>query len=61
MIAASMSLFGFDLFGLTRKRKSSADDQTRECQEQIRSERHPDRAEDAQRCESFFWLQLPIC
>lgn len=62
MIGGGFSLFGFDLFGLTRRVPANPGEETlkRPAPETMRNEREADRISDREYSESFFWGMYPV-
>lgn len=62
MIAGGLSLFGFDLFGLTRRLPGKADAESTERKtfEKVREDRDESRDPDREHSESFFWGMYPV-
>jgi hypothetical protein len=62
MIAGGLSLFGFDLFGLTRRVRGKADAESAEPKafEKVREDRDESRDPDREHSESFFWGMYPV-
>ncbi|MGK9051038.1 hypothetical protein [Xaviernesmea oryzae] len=62
MIGGGFSLFGFDLFGLTRRATPKAEPEPAEQQapEKVRNDREMDRVPDREYSESFFWGMYPV-
>jgi len=62
MIGGGFSLFGFDLFGLTRRVPTKVGEETpkRATPEAARNEREADRISDPEYSESFFWGMYPV-
>jgi len=62
MIAGGLSLFGFDLFGPTRRSpgKTDADSAERKTFEKVREDREENRDPDREHSESFFWGMYPV-
>jgi hypothetical protein len=62
MIAGGLSLFGFDLFGLSRRGpgKAGADIAERKTFEKVREDRDENRDPDREHSESFFWGMYPV-
>ncbi|CAN7712196.1 hypothetical protein [Neorhizobium sp. LjRoot104] len=62
MIAGGLSLFGFDLFGVTRRvpDKTGADSAERKPLEKGREDRDESRDPDREHSESFFWGMYPV-
>lgn len=62
MIGGGFSLFGFDLFGLTRRVASKVEQEPAEQRspEKVRSDRETERVSDREYSESFFWGMYPV-
>ncbi|EUB99072.1 hypothetical protein PMI07_005353 [Rhizobium sp. CF080] len=62
MIAGGLSLFGFDLFGLTRRVPGKVDAENAEPKtfEKVREDRDENRDPDREHSESFFWGMYPV-
>ncbi|CDN50687.1 hypothetical protein [Neorhizobium galegae] len=62
MIAGGLSLFGFDLFGLSRRAPGKADTESTERTplEKVREDGDKNRDPDREHSESFFWGMYPV-
>ncbi|CDZ70438.1 hypothetical protein [Neorhizobium galegae] len=62
MIASGLSLFGFDLFGLSQRVPGKADTESTEYTplEKVREDRDKNRDLDREHSESFFWGMYPV-